>query len=92
MLMKNVMSILELNSAFLIKTSQNEKNTSTPTPNAGVLKEWFVQPLLDPDYYSNITEETDNEWKKKHGGINVRESVKEYLVKYLGEPLQKLLR
>ena len=48
--------------------------------------------MLDPDYYSNITEETDNEWKKTHGGKNVRETIKKYLVTYLGEPLNQLLR
>ena len=59
---------------------------------AGVLKSWFVQPMLDPDYYSNITEATDNEWKGTHGGKNVSESIKDYLVTYIGEPLSKLLR
>ncbi len=57
----------------------------------GVLKEWFVQPMLDPDYYSEITEEIDNEWKAKHGK-NVSDTIKEYLVTYLGEPLDQLLR
>lgn len=59
---------------------------------AGVLKSWFVKPLLEPDYYSNITEETDNEWKKTHGGKNVSETIKDYLVTYVGEPLSQLLR
>ena len=59
---------------------------------AGVLKEWYVQPLLDPDYYTKITKETDEEWKKTHGGKNVSETIKEYLVTYLGEPITKMLR
>ena len=59
---------------------------------AGVLKSWFVKLLLDPNYYSNITEETDNEWKKTHGGKNVSETIKDYLVTYIGEPLSELLR
>ncbi|CAH3138463.1 unnamed protein product [Pocillopora meandrina] len=58
----------------------------------GVLNEWFVQPLLDPLYYSNITEETDKKWKAEHKGKSVSETVKEYLVKYLGEPLEQMLR
>ena len=57
-----------------------------------MLKEWFVQPLLDPDFYSGITEETDNMWKEKHGGKNVSETIKDDLLMYLGEPLNKLLR
>jgi len=58
----------------------------------GVLKEWYVQPLLDPDYYSNITKETDDKWKKTHGGKNVSETIKGYLVTYLGEPITQMLR
>ena len=59
---------------------------------AGVLRAWFVQPLMNPDYYSNITENTDNKWKAAHGGKNVKETIKEYLVTYLGEPLEQMLR
>ena len=59
---------------------------------AGVLKEWFVQPLLDPDFYSGITKEIDDKWKKTHSGRNVSETIKDNLVMYLGEPLNKLLR
>lgn len=59
---------------------------------AGVLRAWFVQPLMNPDYYSNITENTDNKWKAAHGGKNVQETIKEYLVTYLGEPLEQMLR
>ncbi|KAL9986419.1 hypothetical protein ACROYT_G000566 [Oculina patagonica] len=60
--------------------------------STGVLKESFVQPMLDPDYYSNITQEIDSKWKKTHNGKNVSKTVKEYLVTYLGEPLNQLLR
>jgi len=59
--------------------------------STGVLQSWFVKPLLDPDYYSNITEDTDNEWKKTHSGKNVSESIRDYLVTYIGEPLSQLL-
>lgn len=59
---------------------------------AGVLRAWFVQPLMNPAYYSNITENTDNKWKAAHGGKNVKETIKEYLVTYLGEPLEQMLR
>ena len=59
---------------------------------AGVLKSWFVKPILDPEYYSNITEEIDNEWKKTHGGKSVRKTIQDYLVTYIGEPLSQMLR
>ena len=57
-----------------------------------MLKAWFVKPFLDPDFYSNITEETETAWKKDHPGKNVSESIKEYLVEYVGEPLEQMLR
>jgi len=59
---------------------------------AGVLQSWFVKRLLDSDFYSNITDEIDNEWKNTHGGKNVSDTIKDYLVTYIGEPLSQLLR
>ena len=58
---------------------------------AGVLKEWFVQPMLDNGFYSDLPKEIDDEWIGRHGK-NVSETIKEYLVTYLGEPINKLLR
>ena len=58
----------------------------------GVLQEWYVEPLLEKDFYSNITVEVDNQWKSSHGGKNVRETIEEWLVKYLGEPITQMLR
>ena len=58
---------------------------------AGILKEWFVQPILD-DFYSNITEAVDNEWKAMNNGRNISETIKDYLVTYLGKPINKLIR
>lgn len=57
----------------------------------GIWKEWFVEPLLDHEFYSNITEEVDEAWKEKHGK-NVSDTVKDYLLTYLGEPLHQLIR
>ena len=51
-----------------------------------------MEPLLHPDYYSNITKEVDDAWKKEHDGKNVSDTVKEYLLTYLGEPLHQLIR
>lgn len=57
-----------------------------------MLKAWFVKPILDPDFYSNITEEIETDWKAAHGEKNVSDSIKEYLVTYVGEPLEQMLR
>ena len=59
---------------------------------SGVLKEGFVEPILDPDFYTNITAEVDNKWKQAHNGKDVKETIREYLVMYLGEPITQLLR
>ena len=50
-----------------------------------------MEPLLDPEFYSNITKEVDEAWKEKHGK-NVSETIKDYLLTYLGEPLHQLIR
>lgn len=57
----------------------------------GIWKEWFVEPMLHPDYYSNISKEANEEWKREQG-MNVNESVKNYLLEYLGKPLHQLIR
>ncbi|KAJ7385378.1 hypothetical protein OS493_016459 [Desmophyllum pertusum] len=57
----------------------------------GIWKEWFAAPLLHPDFYSNITKQIDDTWKKDHGR-NVSDTVKEYLLTYLGKPLHQLIR
>ena len=59
---------------------------------AGILKEWFVQPILDNDFYSNITEAVDNEWTAMNNERNISETIKDYLVTYLGKPINKLIR
>ena len=59
---------------------------------AGILQESFVQPLLDPNYYSGITKEIDDQWRANHNNMNVSGSVKGFLVNYLGKPLVQLLR
>lgn len=58
----------------------------------GVLKEWYVGPILSPGFYSNITPEIDNEWKNMHSGKNVNQTIRDYLVTYIGEPITQLLR
>lgn len=50
-----------------------------------------MEPLLDHEFYSNITKEVDEAWKEKHGK-NVSDTVKDYLLTYLGEPLHQLIR
>ena len=58
----------------------------------GIWKEWFVEPVLHPEFYSGIPEEVDQAWKKEHHGKNISESVKTYLLTYLGKPLHALIR
>lgn len=57
----------------------------------GILQERFVQQLLWPAYYANLDKEAKDEWLKTYGKT-VSESIKEFLVEYLGKSLEKLLR
>lgn len=50
-----------------------------------MFKVWFVKLILDFDFYSNIIEKIEIDWKVVYGGKNVSDSIKEYLVKYVGE-------
>lgn len=47
--------------------------------------------MLDNGFYSDLPKEIDDEWIGRHGK-NVSETIKEYLVTFLGEPINKLLR
>ena len=58
----------------------------------GVLEEGYVKDIVDDKYFSKITEEMNATWQNEHGNKSVKESLKGYLVKYMGEPMHKLLR
>ena len=57
----------------------------------GVLQETFVQHLLWPGYYINLENKAKVEWLKTYGKT-VNESIREYLVEFIGKSLEKLLR
>lgn len=57
----------------------------------GIWKEWFVEPTFHPDFYNLIPEKVDQAWKEVHGKT-INETVKEYLLTYLGKPLHQLIR
>lgn len=58
----------------------------------GVLEEGYVKDIVDNNYFSSITEEMNTTWKDEHSGKSVKASLKDYLVKYMGDPMHKLLR
>merc|ERR550519_3165732 len=58
----------------------------------GVWKEKYTQEMLSPAYYSDLTAAMKEEWKKSHGDKSVEESVKGYLLEYIGKPIAELLR
>ena len=58
----------------------------------GIFKERFVEYFFDMQYYGNITKGMEDKWKSQHGGKNVSESMKEYLLEYLGKPLDGFLK
>ena len=51
-----------------------------------------MAPLLHADFYANITDDVDNHWEITHSGKNVSETIKDWLVKYVGEPINQMLR
>jgi len=58
----------------------------------GVLDEGYVEDALKDDYYSDLTDEMKKEWRDKHSGKTVKQSLSEYLVEYMGKPMNQLLR
>ena len=58
----------------------------------GVLEEKFVRDVVDDSYFSNITEEMNDTWKNEHGGKSVKQSLDDYLVENIGQPMSQLLR
>lgn len=64
----------------------NLKNSS------GVLDEKYVEDIVDDSYFVGISEEMNATWKRDNDGKSVKQSLKDYLVKYMGDPMQELLR
>ncbi|KAK3737262.1 hypothetical protein QZH41_019871 [Actinostola sp. cb2023] len=58
----------------------------------GVWKEWYTQEMLSSAYYSNITTAMNEQWKKSHNNTSVEESIKSYLLEYIGKPITGLFR
>jgi len=57
----------------------------------GVLDEDYVKVALNDDYYSDITDDMKNQWKDQTGKT-VKQSMSDYLVEYMGKPMNQLLR
>ena len=57
-----------------------------------MLNEWYVQLVFKPEFYSEITEEMDQEWMKNHMGKRVNETVKDYVLEYFGQPIHDFIR
>ena len=58
----------------------------------GVLDEKYVEDIVDDSYFVGISEEMNATWKRDNDGKSVKQSLKDYLVKYMGDPMQELLR
>jgi len=55
------------------------------------LDEDYVKVALNDDYYSDITDDMKNQWKDQTGKT-VKQSMSDYLVEYMGKPMNQLLR
>lgn len=58
----------------------------------GILEEEPIKNILNDEYFSSITDEMEMSWRSKHDGKSVNESLKEYLVEYVGKPITDLFR
>ena len=56
------------------------------------MDEGYVEDALKDDYYSDLTDEMKKEWRDNHGGKTVKQSMSDYLVEYMGKPMNQLLR
>lgn len=58
---------------------------------AGVLNETFTQEMLDPRWLAKLEKSASEEWEKEHK-VTIRASINKALVRYVGRPLDNLLR
>ena len=86
MLIKN---ILKKNIFFYINLTSQHLIPSSLSP--GVLEEDYVEASLKDEYYSDLTDDMKNQWKADNGKT-VKESLSDYLVEYMGKPMNQLLR
>ena len=88
-------ALREMYGAWLTDSSVDCLNDSTLTwlfhIFKGVLEEDYVNDIVDDNYFSSITEEMNTTWKNEHNGTSVKESLRDYLVEYMGKPMDKLL-
>lgn len=57
----------------------------------GVLKETFVEEILKPSFYKDMTQKMTEEWQK-WTGKTIIDTMKEYLIENIGAPVNNLLR
>ena len=86
MLIKN---IFKKNIFFYINLTSQHLIPSSLSP--GVLEEDYVEASLKDEYYSDLTDDMKNQWKADKGKT-VKESLSDYLVEYMGKPMNQLLR
>ena len=55
------------------------------------MEEDYVEASLKDEYYSDLTDDMKNQWKAENG-ITVKESLSDYLVEYMGKPMNQLLK
>ena len=56
------------------------------------MEEDYVKAVLNDDYYSDITDDMKKQWEEDNGGKTVKQSMSDYLVEYMGKPMNQLLR
>ena len=57
----------------------------------GVLEEWYVRLYITPEYIACLDSGVNERWTERHSGQDVAGSIREALVRGVGEPLLKLI-
>ena len=59
----------------------------------GIVNETFAKFLFNNEFTSQISSSIDNEWKKEsEGGLPVKESLRKYMIEYVGRSFALLFR
>ena len=56
-----------------------------------ILNEWFTGTFQKPSYLARLETGVEKQWQSKHNGQNISQSIKDALVKGLGEPMMDLI-
>lgn len=70
---------------------QNYKSIVTSNNSRDILNEWYTKSFQTRNFLRLLKDGVDDQWKSKHGGKNITESVQDALVEGFGQPMLDLI-